>query len=1175
VLAGARGKQLEAFWRDRLAGELPLLDLPADRPRPPVQTFHGASRKLALDRALTQALKKFAQSAGTTPFTLLLAAYQVLLARYSRQDEILVGSPMAGRADQTFANTVGYFVNPVVLRADLSDNPTFRSFLERAHRTVLEALEHQDYPFPLLVERLKTRRDPSYSPVFQASFVLQKAQRPGSTIELAGADDAGACFEWGGLVLEYYDLPQQEGQFDLELELMEVAGAFAGSFKYNSDLFDAETIDRIGRNFVELLHNIVADPDQPVLEIGLLSRPDRDWLAQRNQGLPADLSALDCVHVRFESQVAATPDAVAVIVEDQALTYRELDERANQLAHYLRARGVGPEVLVGICVERSVEMVVGILGILKAGGAYLPLDPASPRDRLAFIIGDSSASLLLTQSHLRDVVQDAGASVILLDEDWPLIAGEPKDAPGSGVGPDNLVYVIYTSGTTGRPKGVQLTHGNVARLFTATEAWYRFGADDVWTLFHSFAFDVSVWELWGALLYGGRIVVVPYLVSRSPSEFIDLLAKHRVTVLNQSPSAFRLFVQAEERKPLAAPLSLRLIIFAGEALDLQSLKPWVERHGDTKPVLVNMYGITETTVHSTYRPVTRQDLLRTKSTIGVPIPDLQLYLLDRHMKPVPIGVPGEIYVGGAGVARGYLDRPELTAGRFIADPFSARHGARIYKSGDLARYLPDGDIEYLGRLDKQVKIRGFRVELGEIEAVLCQHPGVASAIVVAQAHERGDIRLIAYIVPKKEQQAPDSAALRTSLAEHLPEYMVPTSYVTIDRLPLTGNGKLDYRALPEPESTRLEKLPAVPPRDAVEQKLVGLWEKILKLRPVGVHDDFFELGGHSLLAVHLMAEMERAFGRELPIATLFRHPTIEQLAQCLRDGEGEATQAWSPLVPIQTAGNRQPFFCVAGGGGTVLYFRELAQSIPPDRPFFGLQLRGVDGRSEPLSRVEDIAAECVQAIRQVQPHGPYLLGGHCFGGLVAFEIAQQLLAAGEEIGLVAILDAPAPQGEQGRLNTIDQDEDDAGWLAKIGSVLSEGSGRDLGIDPTVLRGLDPDGRLAYVQERMKDAGLLPPGDGIAQIRGFLKVFIANSKARYSPRNVRPVPIVLFRAGEFHPDYDYSAAADEGVPGEASSLGWQLFARGGVTTHVTLGNHITMLSGPNAADLARLLAAHLD
>ncbi len=521
---------------------------------------------------------------------------------------------------------------------------------------------------PLLVEKLRQRRDPSISPVFQASFVLQKAQRSGSAIELMAASEAGNRFAWGGLELEYFDISQQEGQFDLDLEMLDAGGNFVGWLKYDAELFLPETIERIGDSFQILLRSIVADPDREIGRLDLLTAADRDWLAQRNHPAAARAEPLACVHQGFERQAAATPDAVALIFEDSQLTYRELNQRANQLAHHLHGKGVGPETLVGLCAERSLEMVIGILGILKAGGAYLPLDPASPRDRLAFIIKDSKAPILVTQAAQRELVQDIGAEVVLIDQDWPAIAQESTADLETGVGPENLIYVIYTSGTTGRPKGVLVTHRNVARLFSETRDWYRFGADDVWTLFHSFAFDVSVWELWGALLHGGRIVIVPYLVSRTPSEFIALVARHRVTVLNQSPSAFRLFVQEEGRRPLPEPLALRWIIFAGEALDLQSLKPWVERHGDAQPVLVNMcMALAETTVHSTFRPTVRADLDRSKSTIGVPLPDLPLHLLGAPLPPVPVGVPGEIYVGGPGVTRGYLNRPELTEARFLPD----------------------------------------------------------------------------------------------------------------------------------------------------------------------------------------------------------------------------------------------------------------------------------------------------------------------------------------------------------------------------------------------------------------------------------------------------------------------------------------------------------------------------
>jgi amino acid adenylation domain-containing protein len=1169
MLAGPEGERLWEFWRQELLGELPTLDIPTDRPRPPVQTYDGASEAFSLDRELTRQLKAFAQAHEVTPFTLLLAAFQVLLHRYSGQEEILVGSPTLGRGDAAFAEVVGYFVNPVVLRGRLAERPSFASFLRATRDTVLRALEHQDYPFPLLVERLQPRRDPSHSPLFQASFVLQKAQRSGGTIDLLGwREERRTRYHWGGLDLEYFDLPQQEGQFDLELEMLEAAGSFFGAFKYNTDLYEAATLRRMAGHFQNLLQSIVDDPSRSVTELPMLTRPERERLL----GLPAPHPDRDprceCLHRRFERQVEASPDATAVVHEDARWSYRELNARANRLAHRLQSLGVGPDVLVGLCVERSLDLVVGILGILKAGGAYLPLDPASPRERLAFILEDSAVPLLLTQQALAANMPASAANVLYLDalegDDPPSAAENPESA----VGLEHLAYVIYTSGSTGKPKGAEITHENVSRLFLATDAWFHFDERDVWTLFHSSAFDFSVWELWGALLYGGRLVVVPYWVSRSPGDFLELLARERVTVLNQTPSAFKQLMEAEARAATPPSLALRYVVFGGEALDVQSLAPWFDRHGDATPRLVNMYGITETTVHVTYRPLSRADLTSPRSVIGVPIPDVQVYILDPHREPAPIGVAGEIYVGGAGLARGYRERPELNRERFVSHSFDGGPPVRLYRTGDLARRLPGGDVEYLGRIDTQVKIRGFRIELGEIEAVLCQHPEVKTAVVMLRDGPGGDKRLVAYVVGPA---AP--ADLRAFLMARLPAYMVPSAFVPLDSVPLTNNGKVDYRALKAPEAARIElERSFVPPRDAIEQRLIALWERVLDVRPLGVRDNFFEVGGHSLLAVHLMAEIEAELGRKLPIATLFRNPTVEQLGELLRsDDRGDAG---SPLVAIQPRGDGAPFFCVAGGGGSVFYFYALARHMGEERPFYGLQAIGLDGEREPLTRVEEMAAEYVRAIRAAQPHGPYHLGGHCFGGLVAFEMAQQLRAQGEQVALVALVDVPAPHSAGEAVAVEPEAYDEAAWLAKLGEIMSETIGAELGIDASALQRLDAAGRLAHFKERLQAAGLLPPGAPDSSVRGLLGVFVANTRARYAPREVQPLPIALYRAGEAHRDYDYSAAEDPGRRFEESSLGWSALVGGPVEVEVVPGNHITMLSEPHVGTLARRLAARL-
>jgi amino acid adenylation domain-containing protein len=624
---------------------------------------------------------------------------------------------------------------------------------------------------------------------------------------------------------------------------------------------------------------------------------------------------------RFERQVRDTPDAVAVACGVARLTYRELDAKANQLARHLRVCGVEREALVGLLHERSVDLVVGVLGILKAGGAYVPMDPANPEERIAAVLADAGVRAVVTQSDLARMVPGHVEHVVRLDADAAALEGLSPEAPGVQTGGADAAYVIYTSGSTGKPKGVIVTHHNVVRLFDATAGWYSFGPTDVWTLFHSIAFDFSVWELWGALLYGGRLVVVPQEISRSPEQFLDLLTAERVTVLNQTPSAFRMLTQADAARPAPALLVLRYVVFGGEALDLGSLRPWVVRYGDETPQLINMYGITETTVHVTYRRILRGDLDRgLGSVIGEPIPDLQFYLLDEAGQPVPPGVAGEIFVGGAGVARGYLNRPELTAERFLADRFAGTPGARMYRSGDQARRLPDGEVEYLGRLDTQVKIRGHRIELREIEVVLRDHEGVGDAIVVMREDTPGDSRLVAYYTNGSGAAEPTAAMLRGYLGQRLPEYMVPSYFVVLERIPLTPNGKADRRALPAPGRRRPELGHAlVAPRTPVERWVAGHWRELLNIDEIGVHDRFFELGGTSITAMRLLARLSQDTGSRLPAVLLFRGPTVSEMARLLeqdhrdvlpeelrgaRPGVGTLAQAGLPSAAERAAKRR-------------------------------------------------------------------------------------------------------------------------------------------------------------------------------------------------------------------------------------------------------------------------------
>jgi amino acid adenylation domain-containing protein len=905
-----RGEVLENqlnYWKKQLAEAPTFLPLPTDKPRPARQSFTGAHQEFQLSLELTQKLTELSQQQGVTMFMTLLAAYGTLLYRYTGQSDILIGTPIANRNRREIESLIGFFVNTLVMRTDCSENPSFQELLMRVREMSLSAYTHQDLPFEMLVEALQPERNLSHTPLFQVMFALENT--PLSEVKMSGLTIDSLPLEWG------------TAKFDLTLSMQNTETGLMGVWEYNTDLFNSETVERMNGHFLTLLEGIIANPNERVSQLPLLTKVEQQQLLIDGHNTQVDYPADKCIHQLFEEQVERTPNDVAVVFEEQQLTYNELNRRANQLAHYLQSLGVKPDELVGICVERSLEMIVGLLGILKAGGAYVPLDPEYPIERLSFMLEDSQVKVLVTQAKLVESIPEHQAQLICLDTEWEKIAQNIPSNPESGVKPDNLTYIIYTSGSTGKPKGVLVNHANVVRLFAATDSWYHFNSNDVWTLFHSYAFDFSVWEMWGALLYGGRLVVVPYLITRSPEAFYQLLCQEKVTILNQTPTAFRQLIQAEESLKGSFPLSrgdrssttdndlsLRLVIFGGEALEINSLQPWFNRHGDQCPQLVNMYGITETTVHVTYRPLSMTDLDSTASVIGCPIPDLQVYLLDQYLQLVPVGVPGEMYVGGAGVTKGYLNRPELTTERFIPSPFEkdevipptplnkggTQGGAKLYKTGDLARYLPKGELEYLGRIDNQVKIRGFRIELGEIEALLASHPQIWETVVIVRDDTTGDKRLVAYIVPQSEKTITINE-IRQFLKAKLPSYMVPNAFVILDALPLTANGKIDRRALPPSESSSEPSEKYVAPRNPIEDILVNVWSEILKVEKVGINDNFFELGGHSLLATKLVAQIRDRLKIELPLRQLFNTATLAELAQGI-----EQLKQQTPDSPVPT-----------------------------------------------------------------------------------------------------------------------------------------------------------------------------------------------------------------------------------------------------------------------------------
>ncbi|MFS0518986.1 amino acid adenylation domain-containing protein [Nostoc sp. UIC 10607] len=1146
------------YWQQQLA-DITVLQLPTDYPRPAVQSFAGATQILKLPQNLKQVLVKLSQQHEVTLFMTMLAAFKVLLHRYTGQTDIVVGSPIANRNHSSCEGLIGFFVNNLVLRTDVSGNPSFSDLLTKVREVALGAYAHQDFPFEKLVEQLHPERNLSQNPLFQVIFALQNA--PIQELQLKG-------LELSRLELEY-----NTARVDLEWHIWEHSQGLEVMVAYATDLFAPETIERMVDHFQTLLSGIVANPHQPISQLPLLSEVERQQLLVEWNDTAVKYPTDKCIHSLFEEQVERTPDGVAVVFEDQQLTYEQLNCRANQLAHYLRSLGVSPEVLVGICVERSLDMVVGLLGILKAGGAYLPLDPEYPQDRLSFMLEDAQISLLLTQQRLLDRLPEHQAKLILLDETWSQIAQNNQDNPTSEAKAFHLANVIYTSGSTGRPKGVMVEHKGLCNLAQAQIQTFGLTSDSRILQFASFSFDASIWEVVMALRSGGTLYLGTKDSLLPGKPLIERLRDYSITHITLPPSALAVI-------PVEELPALQTIIVAGEACPAELIKQWsIGRN------FFNAYGPTEATVCATIAKCTGDD---EKISIGRAIANTQVYILDSNLQPVPIGVPGELHIGGAGLARGYLNRPELTTEKFIPNPFEnskfkirlgkfATEGNppgkfpqnsklnRLYKTGDLARYLPSGNIEYLGRIDNQVKIRGFRIELGEIEAVLSQHPSVHSVVVTAKVDTPGAQRLVAYIVPQN-QSAPTISELRQFMKTKLPNYMVPSAFVMLESLPLTPNGKVDRLTLPAPDTNNLAMQGSfVPPLDIVEQKLAQIWAEVLKVYPVGVKDNFFDLGGHSLLAVQLMARIEQQFKKNLPLATLFQNSTIEQLATILRQPIDALN--WSPLVPIQPNGSKRPFFCVPGAGGNTIYLYNLAHHLGKEQPFYGLQSLGLDGESKPHTQIEDIAASYIQAIQSIQPSGPYLLGGHSFGGRVVFEMATQLHERGYEVALLALLDAGGPGY---RTDELDIDGiDDAGWMKKIASLVETFYGKSLNVSDEALKVLAPDEQLNYFKQQLQMVDFLAPDVGIKQARGLIQVFKTNFQTGsvYMPQTVYPAQITFFRASE---EIDAVSHANSETLKEELGMGWDKFSAQPLDIYLVPGDHVTMMSEPHVQVLAQQL-----
>ncbi|WP_433665148.1 amino acid adenylation domain-containing protein [Nocardia sp. CA-128927] len=1006
------------YWRIALAALPDELALPADRPRPAAASYRGATLDFEIDAELHAALDRVAQQHNSTLFMVVHAALAVLLARLSGSTDIAIGTPVAGRGEAELDDMIGMFVNTLVLRNEIEPGATFDALLADVRDTDVAAFGHADLPFERLVELLDPVRSAARHPLFQVMLVFQNL--------------AQASLELPGLTVSGIDPQVQAAKFDLQLTVAEQPDTqgISAILTYATDLFDAATVQNFADRFRRILAAVAADAAVVVGDIDVLAAGERELVLHEWNSLGAWVPGATLPGL-IADQVWRRPDAVAIRFGDRTLTFRELQRRANQVARALIAQGAGPESLVAVAVPRTEDLPVALLGVLATGAAYLPIDSAYPAQRLEFMLADAAPVCVLTTADERAVVPTGDLPVVLFEETTAFADAPVHDADRlAPLHPDNLAYVIYTSGSTGVPKGVGVAHRNVVELFANTQTLFRFDEHDVWTLFHSFAFDFSVWELWCGLAHGGSVVVVDYVTSRSPEQFRELLIRERVTVLNQTPSAFYQLVEAD-RSAEPSALALRYVVFGGEALDLRKLERWYERHGATTR-LVNMYGITETTVHVSFLPLDEQDRRNAASVIGRAIPGLDAYVLDPRLHPTPLDVPGEIHVVGAQLSRGYLGKPGLTAARFVANPFGAP-GSRMYRTGDVGRWRDCGDkalLEYAGRSDQQVQLRGFRIELGEIEAALVRCDGVNQAVALVRSDAHGD-RLIGYVVSDGAADI-DPVTVRSRVAEFLTGYMVPDAIVVLDSLPLTPNGKLDRKALPAPEFVSAHTFRA--PSSALEQSIAAVFADLLGAETVGLDDDFFTLGGNSLLAAQAVGRLREVTGATVSVQWFFTDATVAGLATRIdtqTTGETDPDAAMNILLPIRSTGTAAPLFCLHPMYGLAWSYAGLTQHLPAEQPIYGVQSPALSEDGDLPDSIAELAHRYVAEIRTVQPHGPYRLLGWSLGGVLAHAIATELQAGGEQVALLAMMDShPNP--------------DVAGFRAAVRGALAElGLGGDL------------------------------------------------------------------------------------------------------------------------------------
>ena len=974
----------ENYWLQLFSGTLPVMDLPVNKSRPAIRSFNAARIDIPVNPELVEKLKLAGAKSGCSLVTIMVAAFEVFLHRITGLEDIIVGLPAAGQSVIGKQNLIGHCVNLLPLRTQINPEEKFSGYLQRRKKSLLDDFDHQRYTFGSLVRKLNIPRNMSRIPLVPVSFNIDIGITNG--------------VEFSGCEFEFTTNPRAYENFELFINCAGSGTNLVIECTHNTDLFDTELMRLRMEEFCRMLESIVQNPEQKICYLDILPEQELNKILIEWNTNFIDLPQNQCMHWLFEERAKEHPGKTAVYFNGKNISFLELNERANQLAHVLRKNGVGPGVLVGICMERSIELTVALFAVLKSGGAYVPLDPDYPADRISFILEDAHAPVLLTTSETQQHIKGHKSKEILVDKDQNEIEKESKENLQHINKSSDLAYIIYTSGSTGKPKGVAIEHRSDIALFEWGKTVYSKSDLEGVLASTSVCFDLSIFEIFFTLTSGGRIILV-----KNALGLPELPKEANVKLINTVPSAIAELLKMKN----GVPDSVKIINLAGEPLPVALVN---KIYDSTKAEKVfDLYGPSEDTTYSTFT-------LRKKNgpyTIGKIINNSQLYLLDKHMQPVPIGIAGEIYIGGEGLARGYLYRPELTAEKFVPNPFSIEKSARLYKTGDVGKFMPDGNLEFLGRMDNQVKIRGFRIELGEVESVLRKHPNIHDLIVAVKEDVNGDKKIVAYLVEKNKSENLVSG-LRTYLKDKLPEFMIPSVFVVLEKLPMTPNGKIDRKALPEPEITLKSESESeseiLLQLSSTEEILADIWKEILNLGRVGVKDNFFELGGHSLIGVRMFIEIEKRLGVKLNLQTLFKAPTIEELAKII-DKE-ESTIEWKPLVALQPSGERTPLFCIHMHNGNIYRWKVLEKYLPADQPIYAIQPRGLDEKQKPHRHIEEMAKYYIEIIREVQPHGPYNLAGLCFGGMVVFEMALQLQAMGEKVALAAMVNNYAPLENQ-------------------------------------------------------------------------------------------------------------------------------------------------------------------